>query len=106
MRPSASIREANRRPRGSPIRAATASSLCNGRPVIGTASPRPTGRTECGAAWMRSPPLRCRALLGRRVDLALEVVRIALDLLRDQLVRARGGLLEHLLEVRLADHDH
>ena len=45
-------------------------------------------------------------LLCRRLDLALELVGVGIDLLLDQLVGALGRLLELLLDLRLADHDH
>src|SRR3954471_3676445 len=53
-----------------------------------------------------SPALSRDALLCRRLDLALEVVGIAFDLLLDQLVSALGRLRELLFDLRLAEHDH
>jgi hypothetical protein len=47
-----------------------------------------------------------RVLFGCRVDLALELVGVGIHLLLDHLVGTRDRLLELLLDLRLAEHDH
>src|SRR4051812_44287440 len=71
--------------------------------------PKPVSSSRVGGqrgSLPRRRRLRGRAGLRRGVDLALELVRVGVDLLLDDLVRARERLLELLLELGLAEHDH